>query len=81
MIHIHRADALCWAMSPLRGLGGGGIYKSHRYALLLKFQSTATKRTGRTGNPDARLSLSASTLPLLKVRKYAAVLQTAVPDQ
>ena len=30
------------------GLGGGGIYKSHRLALLLKFQSTATKRTGRT---------------------------------
>ena len=33
------------------GLGGGGIYKSHRLALLLKFQSTATKRTGRTGRP------------------------------
>ena len=49
--------------------------------LLLKFQSTATKRTGRTENPAARLSLRASTLPLLKTRKYAAVLQTAVPDQ
>ena len=33
------------------GLGDGGIYKSHRHALLLKFQSTATKRTGRTGRP------------------------------